>query len=100
MVDDDPVDLLGHLAVEAPKARLDVGDRDAQASSAQSAAASVELTSPGTTTRSGRSSRRTGSRRSITRAACSPCEPEPTPSMWSGSGTPSSEKKTSDIARS
>ena len=67
---------------------------------AQSAAARVELTSPGTRTRSGRSSRSTGSSRSSTRAVCSPWLPEPTPSMWSGSGTPSSSKKTSDIARS
>ena len=37
---------------------------------AVSAAASVELTSPGTITRSGRSSSRTGSRRSIMRAVC------------------------------
>ena len=57
---------------------------------AHNAAASVELTSPGTMTRSGRSSRRTGSSRSMMRAACSAWEPEPTPSMWSGSGTPSS----------
>ena len=38
---------------------------------AHSAAARVELTSPGTSTRSGRSSPSTGSSRSITRAVCS-----------------------------
>ena len=32
----------------------------------------------------------TGSRRSITRAVCCACEPEPTPRKWSGSPTPSS----------
>ncbi len=64
------------------------------------AAARVELTSPGTTTSSGASCSNTGSMRSMTRAVCCACVPEPTPSMWSGSGTPSSSKKTSDIMRS
>ena len=67
---------------------------------AVSTAARVELTSPGTITRSGRSSSRTGSRRSIVRAVCTAWLPEPTSSMWSGAGTPSSSRKTSDIARS
>ena len=67
---------------------------------AQSAAARVELTSPGTRTRSGRAARRTGSSRSSTREVISPWVPEPTPSISSGSGTPSSSKKISDIARS
>ena len=67
---------------------------------AVSAAARVELTSPGTITRSGRSSARTGSRRSIVRAVCAAWLPEPTSSMWSGAGTPSSSRKTSDISRS
>ncbi len=48
-------------------------------SAAQSAAPSVEFTSPGTTTRSGRSARRTGSRRSSTLAICSEWLAEPTP---------------------
>jgi hypothetical protein len=47
---------------------------------ATSAAASVELTSPGTSTTSGETSSRIGSRRSITRAVCCACEPEPTSS--------------------
>ncbi len=67
---------------------------------AVSAAARVELTSPGTITRSGRSAARTGSSRSIIRAVCCAWEPEPTASMWSGAGTPSSSKKISDINRS
>ena len=67
---------------------------------AVSAAARVELTSPGTTTRSGRSAASTGSSRSIVRAVCWAWLPEPTSSMWSGSGMPSSSKKTSDISRS
>ncbi len=67
---------------------------------AQMAAATVEFTSPGTITRSGRSAARMGSSRSMTRAVCSAWLPDPTPSMWSGSGTPSSSKKTWDIALS
>ena len=67
---------------------------------AVSAAARVELTSPGTITRSGASSSSTGSSRSITRAVCCAWLPEPTSSMWSGAGTPSSSRKTSDISRS
>ena len=67
---------------------------------AVSAAARVELTSPGTITRSGRSATSTGSSRSITRAVCWAWLPEPTSSMWSGAGTPSSSRKTSDIIRS
>ncbi len=67
---------------------------------AVSAAARVELTSPGTITRSGRSAARTGSSRSIVRAVCWAWLPEPTSSMWSGAGTPSSSKNTSDIVLS
>ena len=67
---------------------------------ATSVAASVELTSPGTITRSGRSASSTGSMRSITRAVCTAWLAEPTPSMWSGAGTPSSSRKMSDISRS
>ncbi len=63
-------------------------------------AARVELTSPGTNRRSGRSDSRTGSSRSIVRAVWRAWVPEPTSSMWSGAGTPSSSKKTSDIRRS
>ena len=63
-------------------------------------AARVELTSPGTITRSGASSTRTGSRRSIVRAVIAAWLPEPTSSMWSGAGTPSCSRKTSDISRS
>ena len=48
---------------------------------AASAAARVELTSPGTITRSGFSSARTGSSRSIVRAVCTAWLPEPTSSM-------------------
>ena len=64
------------------------------------ATASVELTSPGTITRSGRSASITGSIRSMTRAVCTACDAEPTPSTWSGSGTPSSSRKMPDIIRS
>ncbi len=51
----DAIDLLGHGAVEAAQARLDVGDLDAQLG-ATSVQAMVELTSPTTTTQSGFSS--------------------------------------------
>jgi hypothetical protein len=67
---------------------------------AASAPASVELTSPGTTTRSGRSSANTRSRPSSARAVCAPWLPEPTASFTSGSGSSSSEKKTSLTERS
>jgi hypothetical protein len=45
-VGDDPVDLLGHRAVEAAQAGLDVADRICSLA-AHERAASVELTSPG-----------------------------------------------------
>ena len=64
------------------------------------AAARVELTSPGTITSSGASASSTGSIASSTAASIRAWVPEPTPSMWSGSGTPSSSRKTSDIIRS
>ncbi len=64
---------------------------------AVSAPASVELTSPTTTTRSGRTSPSTGSSPVITRAVCSAWVPDPTASENSGSGMPRSRKKTSDI---
>ena len=67
---------------------------------ATSAAARVELTSPGTSIRSGSNSSITGSRPSMTRAVWAACVPEPTLSMRSGAPTPSSSKKTSDIALS
>ena len=47
---------------------------------AVSAAASVEFTSPGTSTTSGSASSSTGSSRSMTAAVCCACDPEPTPS--------------------
>ena len=65
-----------------------------------SAAATVELTSPTTSTRSGARSRRTPSIAAITRAVCAACEPEPTWSATSGAGRPRSRKKTSDSSRS
>ena len=100
VVGDDPVDLLGHRAVEAAQPRLDVADRDPELRGAerrrerrvdvagdehevgplvaQHGLEPLEHAAP-------------SARRAV---------PEPTPSMWSGSGTPSSSKKTSDIARS
>ena len=61
LVGDDPVDLLGHRAVEAAQAGLDVADAGCSSLAAASAAASVELTSPGTITRSGSLASSTGS---------------------------------------
>ena len=98
-VGDDPVDLLGHRAVEAAQAGLDVRDGDHGL---------------------GRGQRRGQGRVDVAghddevgcllgedrleplhhRAVCSAWLPEPTSSMWSGSGTPSSSRKTSDIIRS
>ena len=46
---------------------------------ATSAVASVEFTSPTTTTASGATVSSTGSKASITRAVCSACVPPPTP---------------------
>ena len=62
---------------------------------AASAPASVELTSPGTTTMSGFSSRKTCSSSISARAVCAPCKPEPTSSWKWGVGSGSSAKKTS-----
>ena len=64
------------------------------------AQAMVELTSPTTTMRSGRSRRQMASNATITRAVCSACEPEPTSSRKSGAARPRSAKKTSDMDRS
>ena len=62
--------------------------------------ASVEFTSPTTTTQSGFSARQTGSKASITRAVWTAWEPEPTPRLTSGRGTSSSSKNTDDIRSS
>ncbi len=67
---------------------------------AASAPASVELTSPATTTRSGRSSTKACSRPSSARAVCAPCDPEPTWSSMCGRGNGSSAKKASLSSRS
>ena len=61
------------------------------------AAASVELTSPTTSTTSGRTDCSTGSSRFMTSAVCQACEPEPTPRLTSGAGMASASKKPSDI---
>ena len=66
---------------------------------AVSAAASVELTSPGTSTMSGLTSFSSGSSRSITRAVWTACVPEPTSRWWSGA-TPSWSRKIRDMASS
>ena len=76
-VRDPPVDLLRHRRVEAAQARLDVRERDRAAWRTTSAAASVELTSPYTTTSAGRSA--TNSSSSAARSAAVWCAwlPEP-----------------------
>ena len=56
-VGEDAVDLLGHVPVARAQPGLEVGDRDVSFAAA-SAQASVELTSPATTTSAGRSSSR------------------------------------------
>ena len=100
VVGDDPVDLLGHRPVEAAQAGLDVGDRDPELRRA-------ERRSQGRVDVAGNEDQ-VGALGAQDRLE--PLEhparsarawlPEPTPSMWSGSGTPSSSKKISDIARS
>ncbi len=62
---------------------------------AASAPASVEFTSPGTTTRSGFSSTNASSSPASARAVCAPCAPEPTSSWTWGRGRGSSSKNTS-----
>ena len=71
LVGEDPVDLLRHRPVEAAQPRLDVARSGSAASRRTSAAARVELTSPGTITSSGRSSISIGSSASSTRASIS-----------------------------
>ena len=63
-----------------------------------SAAATVEFTSPYTSTTSGRVSRHTGSKRCMMSAVWPACEPEPTSRLWSGRGIPSSAKNVSDMS--
>ena len=98
-VGDDPVDLLGHRQVEAAQAGLDVGDRDPHLDRGQRR-------------RQGRvdvagDDHQVG--RLLDQDRLQPLHrprrllawlPEPTSSMWSGAGTPSSSRKTSDISRS
>ena len=67
---------------------------------ATSAAAIVELTSPYTTTTAGDASAKAFSRPTSKTAVWDAWEPEPTPKLMSGSGRPSSRKKTSDIPAS
>ena len=62
--------------------------------------ATVELTSPTTTTRSGRSARRTFSNATMIFAVCSACDPDPTSRCRSGAGIPSYRKKMSDMVGS
>ena len=62
--------------------------------------ASVEFTSPTTTTQSGRSSARTFSNASMMRAVWTAWVAEPTPRWMSGGGISRSWKKTSDIRSS
>jgi hypothetical protein len=64
---------------------------------AASAHASVELTSPATTTASGRRSSRISSKPARTFAVCSPWLPEPTPRKWSAGGKSRSARMSSDI---
>jgi len=64
------------------------------------AAATVELTSPYTSTRSGFRSRMTGSKLRMISAVCQAWLPEPTSRLTSGSGISSCEKNTSDMFRS
>ena len=86
LVGQDAVDLLGHRAVEAAQPGLDVGDRDAELAAA-SAAASVEFTSPGTTTsvRPLVDSTRLDALRAP-RAVCARVRARADAEQWSGSG--------------
>ncbi len=67
---------------------------------AASAPATVELTSPTTTTQSGRCSKNTGSNRRMISAVCASGVPEPTPRLTSGGGISNSRKKASLIRSS
>ena len=64
------------------------------------AQASVEFTSPTTTTTSGRCSSSTGSKRRMISAVCRAWEAEPTPRYTSGRGRPNSSKNSWDMLRS
>ena len=64
------------------------------------AQASVEFTSPTTTSQSGRVSSSTGSKACMIRAVWSACDPEPTPRWKSGSGMPRASKNEADIWKS
>ena len=62
---------------------------------ATSVQASVELTSPTTSTQDGLCSSSAGSNRFITSAVCTACEPEPTSRLMSGCGNARSAKSLS-----
>ena len=83
-VGDEPVDLLGHGAVERLRSPASTCATGTPSLAATRAAARVELTSPTTTTMSGRSSSTTRSKRTITAAVCSACDPVPTSRSRSG----------------
>ncbi len=83
--------------LRSPASRCATGTPAFLATMAQ---ASVELTSPTTITRSGRSCARCASKASITRAVCAAWVPPPQLKCTSGAGMPSSSKKTSLMLRS
>jgi hypothetical protein len=64
------------------------------------AAATVEFTSPYTTTRSGMRSITTGSKRAMIWLVCCAWEPEPASKLTSGAGNPSCWQKMSDMLKS
>jgi hypothetical protein len=64
------------------------------------AAAIVEFTSPYTMTSAGERLVNSRSSPIMSAAVCSACPPEPTPRLTSGTGSPSSSKKISDIRAS
>ena len=85
------VDLLGHGAVEAAQAGLDVGHAGCRSLTATSAPASVELTSPTTSTRSGRSSSRDAARgATMISAVCAACGARADAEVHVGRGIPRS----------
>ena len=99
-VGDEPIDLLGHRAVEGAEARLDVGDADAELRRPTSVQAIVEFTSPTTTSQSGANACSTGSKRSITCAVCAAWLPGADLEVLVGRCISSSSKNTCDIASS
>ena len=97
MVGQHAVVLLGHRAVAAAQARLEMRDRDVELDRRERAGERrVHVAGDDDEVRPSRSSS-TCSTPTSAFAVCSACVPEPTPRNTSGVGRPSWSRKTSDI---